>query len=50
MDESKTISDSNILAACRSIRRLQKMYMIPASDMATGRYKGQTIGDQMDGK
>jgi len=49
-DEEKAISEFNIQSAYRSLRRIQKVYSIPASDMAAGRYKDRTIGDPMDGK
>ncbi|KAL4148258.1 hypothetical protein QTP88_002538 [Uroleucon formosanum] len=47
-DEQKAISEFNIQLAYRSLRRIQRVYMIPASDMAAGRYKDRTIGDTMD--
>lgn len=49
-DEQKAISEFNIQLAYRSLRRIQRVYMIPASDMAAGRYKDRTIGDTMDGR
>lgn len=49
-DEQKAISEFNIQSAHRSLRRIQRVYMVPASDMAAGRYKDRTIGDPMDGR
>jgi len=49
-DEHKAVSEFNMQSAYRSLRRIQKVYAIPASDMAAGRYKDRTIGDPMDGK
>eukprot|EP00102_Acyrthosiphon_pisum_P021511 XP_016658721.1 PREDICTED: prolyl 4-hydroxylase subunit alpha-2-like isoform X3 [Acyrthosiphon pisum] len=47
-DEHKAVSEFNMQSAYRSLRRIQKVYAIPASDMAAGRYKDRTIGDPMD--
>ncbi|XP_025200855.1 prolyl 4-hydroxylase subunit alpha-3-like [Melanaphis sacchari] len=47
-DEHKAISELNIQSAYRSLRRIQKVYAIPASDMAAGKFKDRTIGDPMD--
>lgn len=49
-DEQQEISEFNVKSAYRSLRRIQKVYLIPASDMAAGRYKDRIIGDPMDGK
>lgn len=46
--EYKAISELNIQSAYRSLRRIQKVYAIPASDMAVGKYKDRIIGDPMD--
>lgn len=45
----KAISEDQILNAYKSLRRLQRFYMISASDMAAGRHNKRNIGDQMDG-
>jgi len=37
-------------SAYRSLKRIQKVYAIPASEMVAGRYKDRIIGDPMDGK
>jgi len=49
-DEQKSISEFNMQSAYRSLKRIQKVYAIPASEMAAGRYKDRIIGDPMDGK
>jgi len=49
-DEQKSISEFNMQSVYRSLKRIQKVYAIPASEMATGRYKDRIIGDPMDGK
>lgn len=36
--------------ASRSLSRLQSFYMIPASEMAGGRYENKTIGDPLNCK
>ncbi|KAE9544664.1 hypothetical protein AGLY_000206 [Aphis glycines] len=47
-EEHKAISELNIQSAYRALRRIQKVYAIPASDMAVGKYKDRIIGDPMD--
>ncbi|CAH1713702.1 unnamed protein product [Aphis gossypii] len=47
-EEYKAISELNIQSAYRALRRIQKVYAIPASDMAVGKYKDRIIGDPMD--
>lgn len=48
--EEKIVSELDLKLMCRTLRRLQRMYEIPASDMAEGRYKDRIIGDQINGK
>jgi hypothetical protein len=38
------------LLAHQAMRRLQKFYVIPTSDMSEGRFNNKIIGDKMDGK
>lgn len=35
--------------ACGGLRRLQRFYEIPASELAAGKFKDRTIGNQLDG-
>lgn len=48
--EKEDINELNLKAVYRSLRRLQKVYNIPASDMAAGKHKNRIIGDPLDGK
>lgn len=43
------ISEDQILDSHFAIRRLQRFYMIPVSDMAEGRRNDRIVGDRMDG-
>lgn len=47
IDEHKDLSEDNIILASQSLRRLQLFYMIPASEMAAGKFENKTIGDPM---
>lgn len=49
-DEHKDLNDDDILWAYQGIRRLQRFYAIPASDMSAGKMDDKIIGDRMDGK
>lgn len=49
VNENKEISGDQILYAYKAMRRLQKFYMIRASDMAEGRRNDRIVGDPMDG-
>lgn len=49
VDGDKVVSEQNMHSVFLSLRRLQKVYAIPASDMAAGAYKNRTIGDPVDG-
>ncbi|XP_026813539.1 prolyl 4-hydroxylase subunit alpha-2-like isoform X2 [Rhopalosiphum maidis] len=46
--DEHNVNELNIQSAYRSLRRIQKVYAIPASEMAVGKYKDRTIGDPMN--
>lgn len=49
IDVRNDLSEDQILNVYKAMRRLQRFYMIPASDMAAGRHNNRNVGDQMDG-
>lgn len=49
IDEHKDLSEDQVLNAQGALRRLQKFYMITASDMARGSHNNRNVGDRMDG-
>ncbi|XP_026811721.1 prolyl 4-hydroxylase subunit alpha-2-like [Rhopalosiphum maidis] len=48
IDEHKDLSGNHILLVYQAMRRLQRFYAIPASDMSEGRFNNKIIGDKMD--